>query len=498
MSFRQFHASTAPATAPPEPSNPIHEHSTSNNTQRRAEEEDVTDTNEVPRSAIYSEVVSVCEPFCAEGPWGRFRDSGAYCCPANPDELLNSLCRTYRVEDLVGSGVAVADGNQILLSPALLDAESPLIALRKQDDQPPCEILTREGCLSGRLPAVAALQDVIALREARENEPQLNVVFSFEQVMAYRSVGLPAALAIGLADVSRNALRELFLRLYPNDAFDEEEDAFDKAAWDHEDDRAADADDEVPEELSDTSVDDWIVTLHAWSMLDVEDRFEAETELIRSHFAMIEKYLNRSLRDARVVFTSAEAREALEFTLEHGTRADVRRALLAMGERGEPLIPRPVGAKKVFNVPDSMSGATSEFFEARRLQSDAGVQKRTWDNYDEALERDVLAPLREEAEAEPDPDVRSLKLAFAAQASLLHRQQAFTAGKIGVPSAGYFGNSPQGISIEDVEVTAKLAQGLVLLWKEIRRSPPRRPVIAATARTLRETTGNQASTDPDP
>ncbi len=464
----------------------------------------MTDAHDVLRSAIYGEVVSACEPFRPEGPWGRFQDPGAYCCPADPDQLLASLCQKFRAEDLVRSGVAgvagVAGeaGDAIFLAPALLEAGNALIALRTEVDQRPFEILTPEGCLSGRLPAVAALDDVIALREGQLNEPHLHVVFGFEQVLACRSVGLPAALATGLADVSRSAIRELFQRLYPSDAFDEEEDAFDKAAWDDEDGRTIDADDEASEHLSVNSGDDWLVKLHGWSLFDVEARLEAEIELIRTHFAKIENYLNRSLRDARVVFTSAKAREALEFALQHGGRCDVRRALLEMASSSEALIPRPVGMKKVFQPPGSFSGATSQLFEANRLQSDATVQKRAWDNYDETLEREVLSPLREEGAAEADPVVRSLKLGFAAQASLLHRQQAFVASKVGTPSPNHSGEPRPGISIQDVEVISKLTQGLVSFAKELRCLPPRRRTIDVTPQDLRPTPGTNISADPNP
>lgn len=447
--------------------------------------------------AVYADVISDCEPYRSEEPWSRFPDPGAYFCPSDPDHLLESLRQKYRAEDLLMWGVAVADGDDIALSPALLDRENPLVALRGRDGEPPFDILTRDGCISGRTPAVAVLDDVVAIGLTLHDPSIVHIVFTMQQLIAYRSLGLCAAISTGLVELSRDRIAELFRRLQPFDVDDDQATTGEGPA--EAESGTQTAREQRSQYYWETGADqDWSLSFQNWSLDAPDGDYAGEISAMRDHFAKIEKHFARTLRDAFVTTPTLEAREALEFALQHGSRTDTRRALLAMGGRGEPLITRPVGVKKVFTPPGSLSGATSQLFETQRLQSDLTTRNRAWDNYQEALERSVLAPLRQEAEAEPDPAAKSLRLAFAGQVSLLHRQQAFVAGKMGPPTPGRFGEEPQGISMEDVEVTAKLAQGLVLLWKEIRRSPPRRPVIAATARTLRETTGNEASTDQNP
>jgi hypothetical protein len=79
--------------------------------------------------------------------------------------------------------------------------------LRKEEGAPPYDVVTVEGCLSGRLPVCAALEDITTQRAIKSTGAML-AVFSMEDLAVLRLASLPAMLASGLGSLSRSTLDE--------------------------------------------------------------------------------------------------------------------------------------------------------------------------------------------------------------------------------------------------------------------------------------------------
>ena len=84
------------------------------------------------------------------------------------------------------------------------------MALRSAAESDPFDVVTAEGCLSGRQwPARAALRDSGILQDLEAAEDQLLLVFAMSDLVLCRSLGIPAALAVGLEESDLELLDEL-------------------------------------------------------------------------------------------------------------------------------------------------------------------------------------------------------------------------------------------------------------------------------------------------
>ncbi len=131
-------------------------------------------------------------------------------CPEDLARLWTDLEARFTPAALLRSGIAweTAPG-RLQLSPAL-QAGGPLIFVRPKPRTLPIEVLTSQGCLSGRhLPVVAALNDDRTRMALAAGEGLLLAASTLDDVIVLRALGLAATLATGLESIDRQQLDRL-------------------------------------------------------------------------------------------------------------------------------------------------------------------------------------------------------------------------------------------------------------------------------------------------
>lgn len=163
---------------------------------------------------IYERLWQACGPFAMQNPWQRVRvNSAVRRCPDDLQSVFDSLQRDFPALDLITSGVASrGEDGELFLSERWPPSGRPIIALRVADDALPYDLLTPLGCVSGRMPIVAAMDDP-RMREAIADRSWIAVGREIEDVIALISQGVPATLATGLDAIDADRLSSLCAKL---------------------------------------------------------------------------------------------------------------------------------------------------------------------------------------------------------------------------------------------------------------------------------------------
>jgi hypothetical protein len=148
---------------------------------------------------IYQALLAYCQPVEVDGLWRRFQTNvDIWSMSSAPDRVIRCLrhdysgddspddgdgnALTYSDEDLLASGVAIKERNNTLTLNSDLDGPAnAIVPLRTAPSEPPFDLLTANGTLSGRLPVCAALHDG-ALQDAIHETGTLLVTFSIEDL----------------------------------------------------------------------------------------------------------------------------------------------------------------------------------------------------------------------------------------------------------------------------------------------------------------------------
>ena len=96
-----------------------------------------------------------------------------------------------------------------LFSLALFGLILPLRALPQCN---PFDLLSDWGTTSGQLPVYAAVHDHL-VEKGVNRRGVLCITFSMQDLLSLRAVGMPAALAVGLEEITRNRLRNFAIPL---------------------------------------------------------------------------------------------------------------------------------------------------------------------------------------------------------------------------------------------------------------------------------------------
>jgi hypothetical protein len=161
---------------------------------------------------IYRTLLRRCSSYRFAGPWIRFTPEADVCaCPTDPMGVLGELSEEFSSSALVRAGVATESSDGTLLpATALAEAGAPLVFLCPAPNEAPVEVLTSTGCLSGRhLPLSAAWSDHRFVEALTWRADMVLVAFSLDDVILFRSLGLPAALAAGLQHLTAYQLAQL-------------------------------------------------------------------------------------------------------------------------------------------------------------------------------------------------------------------------------------------------------------------------------------------------
>ena len=111
---------------------------------------------------IYGRTLSQCPPYVQGGLWqGIDVPADIRRPPPDPAALLADLRARYADAVLLESGVATIEPEGVIhLDPALCDANTAIIALRKASEQAPYNLLANRGGIAhGELPLCASLED---------------------------------------------------------------------------------------------------------------------------------------------------------------------------------------------------------------------------------------------------------------------------------------------------------------------------------------------------
>ena len=133
---------------------------------------------------------------------------------ADPTALLSQFGDDFTEADLIACGVARRDADGLLRPAAALTApDCLLLPFRRVAGEPPFDLLTPAGCLSGALPAFAALED-FRFRAGTGDRQGLLLADTLPDVAILQGLGFAASLAIGFDRLSAEQLDQARRRLW--------------------------------------------------------------------------------------------------------------------------------------------------------------------------------------------------------------------------------------------------------------------------------------------
>jgi hypothetical protein len=387
------------------------------------------ETSTAPGS-VYARLIELSPEYQPSGHWRRFaRPLPFYCVTEQPDALLAMLLAEFSVETLDHAGVVdVAAGGPPRLVASLSQPGTILLPLYDAasappddslpagippDDVPPDDILVDGGCLSGRLPASAAMQDPRFRRALAADPAVLYLAFSMVDAAALWSLGLPATLASGLQRIRGRQLAD-FCRQF----------RIPRYAPDHSTPRRASAapagrrqNPAAGERLFEPPPH---LTLVGWSPQALD---AAEPELfdgLHKHWDDCRRHLDIGLEEVYVWRTTPDELTGFEFAAEHGTGRDLRRLIAASSERSAASFGWSPPAE---SLPPADIGAAVERLITSSRSRDPAAMGRVEAEYTQMLARDVLQPLIDLA-AEVECPLTGSALVLAAEMGRLVHQLA--------------------------------------------------------------------------
>lgn len=341
-------------------------------------------------SEIYARLLQHCPPYVQEGPFAGLASPQAFATVADGAAALAALRDEFPQEALVEARVAApAPDGTLAINPALTAPGGALLAFVAADDAP-YEICTAQGCLSQTtLPVLAARRDLVTQTAAAAWEDVFCVAFSMHDVIALRTLGVPAALATGLAELGRKRLRQVAAQFgwqrvsgAPESWFEEVEQSAvgnSKGAR-----RSAPAPESEP-------ADPWPMTLVNWSPAALQPETPEGLEAVWAHFRAIDDYLSFRLDDVYVWRPSSSEVKAIRFSLHYGSPKDVRSAVKESLDGAGGLIGAadPAAARA---APPDYPKALAQYETLCRKGGDPLQKEVAWKTLTEALERDVTGP----------------------------------------------------------------------------------------------------------
>lgn len=415
---------------------------------------------------VYGEVIERLPEYRPPKLWRRLsRGSDLRRAPADPAAFLSKLQKLFTVEDLMKTKVVELSGSGVpALSPSLCDSQAVILALRSSPGRSPFELMLDTGCLSQRLPPICALLGDERMRKlvAKSDRP-ICVTPSMIDTAVLLSFGFPSAVAAGLEGLRHEHLQifrccfQLDLRgdmeRKPNFLLNEKSDS---PLW-LLGDVLQDSDFEPPE-----------ICLVGWSVAQLELKEPQGLSAVISHLDKLGRYLELTLEDFRLWDPSQEDVDRIRFCLEHGSRSDVRAAMTQSLADSKSELFNPALDKS----PKELAEALGELQNVLS-QEDAmkGQEQLAWRECQEAVHRELVAPLIAQADAVADPVERSFCVAAANVAQLVHTQALALKSKMMKQGRQ---SSAAALSKDEVQTLMSMTDRLLKLGKELQEcgKPP--------------------------
>jgi hypothetical protein len=397
---------------------------------------------------IYQRFLKFCRSYSLGGLWRDFQGPlDLWSPPADSSAALAALRQQFDDSELRKAGIVSGDSDDmVVLNPILRDPQTTILALREQAENAPFELVVDQGCLSGRLPVCAAMQDR-RVQQAVTEAGALVLTFCMEDLAALRQVGIPAMSVHGLADIRREALTEFCRclqkrRLRPYQQKEtphmREQDPGISAEQ-----RGPTQESEAVTEPSLTPTDRQVIgtppelIFAAWSPARLELVEPGGFQDIASHFAAIEEYVEIFMYDVYVWHPGQEDLDRVRFCLQNGDREAVREALLASMDASVAQINAPA---PVYSAPKNLSEAIVQLENVLHSPApDEDLEKRAWEDYEEQVNSELAMPLLQLAMTVVEPVEQNLMAAAATITRVLHPQAMLVAAKItkGIGKSGF-------------------------------------------------------------
>ncbi|MBT6156430.1 MAG: hypothetical protein HOK71_12645 [Planctomycetaceae bacterium] len=452
-------------------------------------------------SLIYARVLSHCPQYVSGDRWEQFQDVNAFRGPSAPDATWAALQSEFSTDALQKSGVAVLDEavldeeGALALNPVLTDPEAVVIALRNTDDDPPFELLTSGGCLSGSaLPVMAVLEDGPTSRWSSDFDNVLCVTFAISDVVALRALGIPATLATGLSELGHGRLEEFARRFQLRDAPSSVRFSEGPGNADRLDSHAAEEEIEPETGTGMAAIMPQLIFVD-WSPATLTLERPEGLTAVRAHFARLEHDLGLCLEEVYTWQPTAAELQKLSFRLEYGNIKDVQSAVLQSLDESTERLNVPAGSmSQVFGPVADHATTVSQLHEIRLRRGDKQLRNKAWQNFGESLERDFIQPLICEAQGAAEPVQGNLLLALAETSRLHHMEAALIAENLArrVDEAGT--QRIEGIPLSEMRKLLALTNQIVNLAKESKRCPkPSKVTIDATPNPMNPYRGSPDS-----
>jgi hypothetical protein len=363
---------------------------------------------------IYADFLQHCREVRPFRPWGAFcKSSDFWKSPQDEEATLAALRKKYGEKKLIESRVASygarAHGgqpplftqcnNELIINPILTMPFSRILPLRSSPQSKPFDLLTGDGTISGRLPVCATLHDH-KVQKAIEKMGVLCLAFSMEDLMAFRSVGIPASLARGLEKITRKTLKELCSAL----GFGSTDDLAHLSNGSTEaPSKAASCSPMVASYAPPTVQPRLFLVGWALSQLSLYRRGEVD-EVIRN-LARVSDCLEIDLDDVFLWRPSPKDLRRISDCLSIGERRNVQRAILGSLRCSSGLATQADGD---VDEPSSLLETRTRLQEAlSRSSTSPGERRRRLRLHREAVDTAFVTPVLEQAVEEPDPKRRS-------------------------------------------------------------------------------------------
>lgn len=389
------------------------------------------------RSSVLRGFLRLCSPADSEQLWSALRlDAEIYRGPDYPVPCLSRLLEEFTEFELLAAGVGcqIDCGAGLLPAPGWSKPGSLLVALRSAAGEEPFDILSECGALTGKPALFSSINDGATLAASGAKQRFLLIAGSLHDLVVLRRAGLPVTLADGILPLDREMLEAFYssqiLQRRPTVSSElaeellEIRDDFRAAAQfgldadtfkaDGVDGAAAASGAGSPPEL----------IFVAWSPADLSAAEPAYLAPIRDAFRGLELHL---LLDVSGLFQwspTAEELNSLQFCRQFADEERVRALLRQSIDQNAVAL---VDEVKVENsAPPGFETALATLQRAvtafRRDPSQRNKVLTSLADYHEAVERELLEPLRSQGLNGRSPIRRGLYYAAAEISRHVHQE----------------------------------------------------------------------------
>lgn len=413
---------------------------------------------------VYEDVLESLPPYVPPEPWNVFTRKDDLRQPIDDREaVLENLRTRFSVDDLVKTGVAeLMDDGVLTLSRSLCDRGEAIFVLRGPEGKIPFDLMLDGGCLSQRLlPICALLGDGRMRKVSAEQGRPLCVTFSMADAAILLRAGFPSAVATGLSQAKGQNL-ELLRRCFQLKAHDERKSNADfllkqasgAGGW------------LLADVLQDPDFRSPEVRIVAWSVDQLSLSEPEGLPALIDHFAKLERYMDFTFEDFRLWRPSQNDVDRIRFCLEHGSLGDVQGALHQSLDESTSELICSMPSRPTRSLCEAYGDLHSLLCQPDRSKVQ---EKLAWQDCEQAVQRELIGRLVEQATAMDDPVKRSYCLTAADVAQLVHAQGTALKSELARQTEGSSGASVSPLNREDVQTLLAMTDRLLKLGKEIQR-----------------------------